>query len=54
MARYGMEIVNANRRAGGYNDTTNGLIKFGARYYNPTQGRFTQPELSGQEQNRYT
>jgi len=30
------------RYAGGYTDTTTGLIKFGARYYNPTLGRWTQ------------
>ncbi|UYY83683.1 RHS repeat-associated core domain-containing protein (plasmid) [Arthrobacter sp. YA7-1] len=40
--------------AGGYNDTTNNRIKFGARYYNPYRGRFTQPDPSGQEANRYT
>ncbi|WHP58985.1 RHS repeat-associated core domain-containing protein [Arthrobacter sp. KFRI-F3372] len=39
--------------AGGYNDTTSNRIKFGARYYNPSRGRFTQPDPSGQEQNRY-
>ncbi|UYY83749.1 hypothetical protein OIT41_20780 (plasmid) [Arthrobacter sp. YA7-1] len=27
--------------------------KFGARYYNPYRGRFTQPDPSGQEGNRY-
>ncbi|WP_442545223.1 RHS repeat domain-containing protein [Arthrobacter sp. KN11-1C] len=39
--------------AGGYNDTTNNRIKFGARYYNPFRGRFTQVDPSGQESNRY-
>ena len=39
--------------AGGYNDTTSNRIKFGARYYNPARGRFTQPDPSGQETNRY-
>ena len=39
--------------AGGYNDTTSNRIKFGARYYNPARGRFTQPDPSGQEANRY-
>ncbi|MFF1384747.1 RHS repeat-associated core domain-containing protein [Arthrobacter sp. NPDC058288] len=38
--------------AGGYKDAT-GYTKFGARYYNPAAGRFTQPDPSGQEQNRY-
>jgi len=27
---------------GGFTDTNTGLIKFGARYYNPTLGRWTQ------------
>ncbi|WOH19126.1 RHS repeat-associated core domain-containing protein [Paenarthrobacter sp. GOM3] len=39
--------------AGGYKDTPTGYTKFGARYYNPTTGRFTQPDPSDQEQNRY-
>jgi len=33
---------NPYRYAGGYTDTTTGLIKFGARYYYPTLGRWTQ------------
>ncbi len=33
---------NPYRYAGGYTDTTTGLIKYGARYYNPTLGRWTQ------------
>lgn len=39
--------------AGGYDDTTSNRIKFGARYYHPARGRFTQPDPSGQEANRY-
>ncbi|MCQ6270816.1 hypothetical protein M8J71_10020 [Pseudarthrobacter sp. R1] len=39
--------------AGGYNDTTSNRIKFGARYYHPARGRFTQPDPSMQEANRY-
>ncbi|HKU35694.1 MAG TPA: RHS repeat-associated core domain-containing protein, partial [Paenarthrobacter sp.] len=39
--------------AGGYKDTSTGYTKFGARYYNPTRGRFTQPDPSAQEPNRY-
>ncbi|MEZ2390715.1 RHS repeat-associated core domain-containing protein [bacterium RCC_150] len=39
--------------AGGYNDTTSNRIKFGARYYNPFRGRFTQADPSGQSTNRY-
>ncbi|MFJ7627809.1 RHS repeat-associated core domain-containing protein [Streptomyces sp. NPDC097595] len=40
------------RFAGAYNDST-GLCKMGARYYDPTLGRFTQPDPSGQETNPY-
>ena len=29
-------------------------LKLGARYYNPTTGRFTQPDPSGQETNTFT
>ena len=36
----------------GYADST-GLIKFGARYYNPVTGRFNQPDPSRQEKNLY-
>ncbi|MFD9327851.1 RHS repeat-associated core domain-containing protein [Streptomyces sp. NPDC060065] len=38
------------RYAGAYADQT-GLYKMGARYYDPTLGRFTQPDPSGQETN---
>ncbi|MFF7360761.1 RHS repeat-associated core domain-containing protein, partial [Streptomyces sp. NPDC008125] len=37
---------------GAYTDPT-GLYKMGARYYDPTLGRFTQPDPSGQETNPY-
>ncbi|WP_306768252.1 RHS repeat-associated core domain-containing protein [Streptomyces sp. S1] len=40
------------RYAGAYLDPT-GLYKMGARYYDPTLGRFTQPDPSGQEKNPY-
>src|ERR1035437_2710207 len=30
-----------------------GYLKLGARYYNPTTGRFTQPDPSGKEPNTY-
>ncbi|MFE2267219.1 RHS repeat-associated core domain-containing protein [Streptomyces griseosporeus] len=40
------------RYAGAYLDPT-GLYKMGARYYDPTLGRFTQPDPSGQESNPY-
>lgn len=34
-------------------DTSTGNYKLGARYYNQLTGRFTQPDPSGQETNRY-
>uniref|UniRef100_UPI0037DC730F RHS repeat-associated core domain-containing protein n=1 Tax=Streptomyces sp. WAC05458 TaxID=2487412 RepID=UPI0037DC730F len=40
------------RYAGAYADPT-GLYKMGHRYYDPTFGRFTQPDPSGQETNPY-
>jgi len=42
--------ANAIRYAGGLFDATAGATKFGARYYDPDTGRFTQPDPSGQEQ----
>jgi len=39
--------------ASGIYESTSGLIKFGARYYEPATGRFTQPDPSGQEPNIY-
>ncbi|MEU2913757.1 RHS repeat-associated core domain-containing protein [Streptomyces massasporeus] len=41
-----------HRYTGAYLDPT-GLYKMGHRYYDPTLGRFTQPDPSGQEQNPY-
>jgi RHS repeat-associated protein len=38
---------------GGYRDTTTGLYHLQARYYDPTLGRFTQPDPSGREANTY-
>ncbi|MFJ4569813.1 RHS repeat-associated core domain-containing protein, partial [Streptomyces caelestis] len=40
------------RYSGAYLDPT-GLYKMGHRYYDPTLGRFTQPDPSGQESNAY-
>ncbi|MEV7224876.1 RHS repeat-associated core domain-containing protein [Streptomyces sp. NPDC093681] len=40
------------RYAGAYADPT-GLYKMGHRYYDPTLGRFTQSDPSGQETNPY-
>ncbi|WP_455681288.1 RHS repeat-associated core domain-containing protein [Streptomyces griseoluteus] len=37
---------------GAYLDST-GLYKMGTRYYDPTLGRFTQPDPSGKETNAY-
>ncbi|UYY83684.1 RHS repeat-associated core domain-containing protein (plasmid) [Arthrobacter sp. YA7-1] len=45
--------VNPRQYGGGYYDASTQRIKFGARYYNPYRGRFTQPDPSGQEANRY-
>lgn len=45
--------INPWRYAGGYLDPT-GYTKLGARYYNPSTGRFTQPDPSHQETNNYT
>lgn len=38
---------NRFRYAGGYKDDTTNLTKFGARYYDPQLGRWTQPDPSG-------
>ncbi|WP_349627132.1 RHS repeat-associated core domain-containing protein [Arthrobacter sp. C9C5] len=45
--------ANPFRYAGGYKDTATGHTKFGARYYDAGIGRFTQPDPSGLEENRY-
>ncbi|WP_369130598.1 RHS repeat-associated core domain-containing protein [Modestobacter roseus] len=45
--------TNPYRYGQGYTDTNSGLIKLGARYYDPTHGRFTQTDPSGQEANDY-
>ena len=46
-------MVNPWRLAGGYLDTTTGLYKFGARYYEPGVGRWTQQDPSGMDANPY-
>lgn len=43
------QVANPNRYAGGYLDAYSGLYHFGARYYDPTLGRFTQLDPSGQD-----
>lgn len=40
-------VANPFRYVGGHHDTQTGLTKFGARYYDPTAGRWTQPDPSG-------
>ncbi len=37
------------RYGGGYTDTATGLVKLGIRYYDATQGRFTQQDPTGQD-----
>lgn len=44
---------NPFRYTGGFLDPSTGLYKLGARYYDPTLGRFTQRDPSGQEANAY-
>ncbi len=46
-------LVNPWRYAGQYQDTSTGLYKMGARYYQPELGRWTQPDPSGQDANAY-
>jgi RHS repeat-associated protein len=41
------------RYAGQYQDTSTGLYKMGARYYQPELGRWSQQDPSGQEANAY-
>ncbi len=48
-----LATTNPYRYATGYYDTQTGLTKMGARYYDPTLGRFTQPDPSGQESNQF-
>ena len=47
-----MAATNPWRYTGGYQDPS-GYLKLGARYYNPTTARFTQPDPSGQETNTH-
>jgi RHS repeat-associated protein len=46
-------LANPFGYAGGYTDSTTGLVKFGTRYYNPGVGLFTQEDL-GQSTSGYT
>jgi RHS repeat-associated protein len=46
--------ANAIRFAGSYWDSSASLYHLGARYYDPTTGRFIQADPSGQESNPYT
>jgi RHS repeat-associated protein len=43
-------IANPYQFAGGYHDEATGLYHFGARYYNPKSGRWTQLDPTGQSQ----
>jgi RHS repeat-associated protein len=44
-------VPNPWRHTGQYQDAAGGLYTMGARYYQPELGRWTQPDLSGQEAN---
>jgi RHS repeat-associated protein len=46
-------VFNPWRYTGQYQDTTTGLYKIGARYYQPELGRWTQPDPSGLDQKAY-
>jgi RHS repeat-associated protein len=43
------QVANPFEYTGGYLDDTTGLYKLGIRYYDPTLGRFTQPDPTGQD-----
>jgi RHS repeat-associated protein len=42
-------VTNPWRYTGGYLDGSTGLYKLGIRYYDPTLGRFTQPDPTGSD-----
>jgi len=46
-------VPNPWRYAAGYRDADTGFTKFGARYYDPSMGRWTQQDPSGQDANPY-
>ncbi len=46
-------MFNPWRYAGQYQDTSTGLYKMGARYYQPELGRWSQQDPSGQDGNAY-
>ena len=46
-------VVNPWQFAGGFRDAFSGYVKFGERYYDPTVGRWTQRDPSGQDANSY-
>jgi len=48
------DVANPWRYAAGYRDSDTGFTKFGARYYDPTLGRWTQQDPSGQDANPYS
>jgi RHS repeat-associated protein len=43
------QVPNPYEYTGGYLDDATGLYKFGIRYYDPTLGRFTQTDPTGQD-----
>ncbi|MGQ0680077.1 MAG: RHS repeat-associated core domain-containing protein, partial [Actinomycetota bacterium] len=46
-------VANPWQYAGGFKDAFSGYYKFGARYYDPVTGRWTQPDPSGMDANSY-
>ncbi len=48
-----LAATNPYRYGQGHTDTGTGLIKLGYRYYDPTHGRFTQPDPARVEANLY-
>jgi RHS repeat-associated protein len=48
-----LSTVNPFRYTSSYYDTNSAVYKMGARYYDPANGIFTQPDPSGKEANTY-
>ncbi len=46
-------VANPWQFAGGFRDAFSGYVKFGERYYDPSIGRWTQRDPSGQDANSY-
>jgi RHS repeat-associated protein len=45
----GTAVTNRLAATGGYLASATGLYRLGIRYYDPTLGRFTQPDPTGQD-----